>query len=71
MITVAHDSGARVGGHNELERIMRTSIEEVMRYAETRNVDNRIAAYVLAIDRVADTLRAARYLCLTFAAYCK
>ena len=43
--------------NNELERIMRTAFDEVMRYAETRKADNRIAAYMLAIDRVAYTLR--------------
>ena len=42
---------------DELERIMRTSFNGVMRTAETRNVGNRIAAYMLAIDRVAYTLR--------------
>jgi glutamate dehydrogenase (NAD(P)+) len=43
--------------NDELERIVRTSFDAVMGYAESRNVDNRIAAYMLAIDRVAYTLR--------------
>jgi glutamate dehydrogenase (NAD(P)+) len=29
----------------------------VVRYAETHNVHNRIAAYMLAIDRVAYTIK--------------
>jgi len=36
---------------------MRTSFAEVLQYAETHDVSNRIAAYMLAIDRVAYTLR--------------
>jgi glutamate dehydrogenase (NAD(P)+) len=36
---------------------MRTSFTEVLRYAETHDVSNRIAAYMLALDRVAYTLR--------------
>jgi len=41
----------------QLEHIMRSSFEDVVRYAETHNVNNRIAAYMLAIDRVAFTIR--------------
>jgi glutamate dehydrogenase (NAD(P)+) len=41
----------------QLEHIMRTSFEDVVRYAETHNVNNRIAAYMLAIDRVAYTIK--------------
>jgi len=36
---------------------LRTSFSEVLLYANTHNVTNRIAAYMLAIDRVAYTLR--------------
>jgi glutamate dehydrogenase (NAD(P)+) len=41
----------------QLEHIMRSSFEDVVRYAETHHVNNRIAAYMLAIDRVAYTIR--------------
>ncbi|HXZ26578.1 MAG TPA: Glu/Leu/Phe/Val dehydrogenase [Terriglobales bacterium] len=41
----------------QLEHIMRSSFEDVVRYAETHGVNNRIAAYMLAIDRVAYTIR--------------
>ena len=43
--------------NEQLEHIMRTAFEDVVRYAETHNVNNRIAAYMLAIDRVAFTIR--------------
>ena len=43
--------------NDQLDRTMRTSFAEVLRYAETQNVSNRIAAYMLAVDRVAYTLR--------------
>lgn len=43
--------------NDELERVMRMAFAEVLVYAETHKVDNRIAAYMLAIDRVAYTLR--------------
>ncbi|HYL16386.1 MAG TPA: Glu/Leu/Phe/Val dehydrogenase, partial [Terriglobales bacterium] len=43
--------------NDQLEHIMRSSFAEVLRYAEAHNVGNRIAAYMLAIDRVAFTLR--------------
>ena len=36
---------------------MRSSFEDVVRYAETHSVNNRIAAYMLAIDRVAYTIK--------------
>jgi eukaryotic-like serine/threonine-protein kinase len=42
---------------DQLDHTMRTSFAEVLQYAETRDVSNRIAAYMLAIDRVAYTLR--------------
>ena len=40
-----------------LQHNMRTAFAEVLKYAETHDVSNRIAAYMLAIDRVAFTLR--------------
>jgi glutamate dehydrogenase (NAD(P)+) len=43
--------------NDQLDHIMRTSFAEVLHYAQAHNVDNRIAAYMLAIDRVAYTLR--------------
>ncbi len=43
--------------NEQLEHIMRESFEAVVRYAETHAVNNRIAAYMLAIDRVAYTIR--------------
>ena len=43
--------------NEQLEHIMRTSFEDVVRYAEMHNVNNRIAAYMLAIDRVAYTIK--------------
>ena len=41
----------------QLEDIMVSSFEDVVRYAETHHVNNRIAAYMLAIDRVAYTIK--------------
>jgi len=43
--------------NEQLEHIMKTAFEDVVRYAETHGVNNRIAAYILAIDRVAYTIR--------------
>jgi glutamate dehydrogenase (NAD(P)+) len=43
--------------NEQLEHIMKTAFEDVVRYAETHAVNNRIAAYMLAIDRVAYTIR--------------
>jgi glutamate dehydrogenase (NAD(P)+) len=43
--------------NEQLEHIMVNAFEDVVRYAETHNVNNRIAAYMLAIDRVAYTIR--------------
>jgi glutamate dehydrogenase (NAD(P)+) len=37
--------------------VMERSFDEVVRYAETHKVNNRIAAYMLAIDRVAAALK--------------
>jgi glutamate dehydrogenase (NAD(P)+) len=36
---------------------MRSSFEDVVRFAETHGVNNRLAAYMLAIERVAFTIR--------------
>jgi len=38
--------------NEHLEDIMVTSFNDVVRYSETHKVNNRIAAYMLAIDRV-------------------
>ena len=43
--------------NQQLEDIMRASFEDVVRYADTHHVNNRIAAYMLAIDRVAYTIK--------------
>jgi len=43
--------------NEQLEHIMKESFEDVVRYADTHNVNNRIAAYMLAIDRVAFTIK--------------
>ena len=43
--------------NEHLETILRDSFEDVVRSAEAHNVNNRIAAYMLAIDRVAITIR--------------
>jgi glutamate dehydrogenase (NAD(P)+) len=43
--------------NEELAELMKTAFEDVVRYAKTHNVNNRIAAYMLAIDRVAYTIR--------------
>jgi len=43
--------------NSHLEDIMVGAFEDVARYSETHNVNNRIAAYMLAIDRVAYTIR--------------
>jgi glutamate dehydrogenase (NAD(P)+) len=43
--------------NEHLEDIMNTAFDDVVRYAETHGVNNRIAAYMLAIDRVAYTIR--------------
>ena len=40
-----------------LREVMEHSFDEVVRYAETHSVSNRIAAYMLAIDRVAFVLK--------------
>jgi glutamate dehydrogenase (NAD(P)+) len=43
--------------NEQLEHIMKTAFEDVVRYSETHGVNNRIAAYMLAIDRVGYTIR--------------
>ena len=43
--------------NEQLENILRDSFDDVVRYSEAHNVNNRIAAYMLAIDRVAQTIR--------------
>jgi glutamate dehydrogenase (NAD(P)+) len=43
--------------NEQMEDILRESFDDVVRYAEAHNVNNRIAAYMLAIDRVAITIR--------------
>ncbi len=43
--------------NEQLETILRSSFEDVVRYAEAHGVNNRIAAYMLAIDRVAYTIK--------------
>jgi glutamate dehydrogenase (NAD(P)+) len=43
--------------NEQLENTLRTSFAEVLYFASDHNVSNRIAAYMLAIDRVAYTLR--------------
>ena len=43
--------------NEQLETIMIAAFEDVVRYAQTHGVNNRIAAYMLAIDRVAYTIR--------------
>ncbi len=43
--------------NQRLQEVMEHSFDEVLQYAETHRVNNRIAAYMLAIDRVAKALR--------------
>jgi len=43
--------------NDRLAEIMKEAFQDVVRYSETHNVNNRIAAYMLAIDRVAYTIR--------------
>jgi glutamate dehydrogenase (NAD(P)+) len=44
--------------NSRLKDIMEQSFDEVVRYAEAHSVNNRVAAYMLAIDRVATALKA-------------
>ncbi|MGA2696241.1 MAG: Glu/Leu/Phe/Val dehydrogenase [Terriglobales bacterium] len=43
--------------NEQLGDIMKTAFRDVVQYAETHRVNNRIASYMLAIDRVAYTIR--------------
>ena len=43
--------------NEQLEFILRESFEYVVGYSDTHTVNNRIAAYMLAIDRVAHTIK--------------
>ena len=43
--------------NEQLEDILKESFDEVVRYSETHSVNNRIAAYMLAVDRVQFTIR--------------
>ncbi|HYH00656.1 MAG TPA: Glu/Leu/Phe/Val dehydrogenase [Terriglobales bacterium] len=43
--------------NEQLEHIMRSAFEDVVRTAEVHKVNNRIAAYMLAIDRVASAIK--------------
>ncbi len=43
--------------NERLKDVMDHSFDEVVRYAEVHSVSNRIAAYILAIDRVASVLK--------------
>ena len=43
--------------NEQLEDIMVNAFQDVVQYAENHKVNNRIAAYMLAIDRVAYTIR--------------
>jgi glutamate dehydrogenase (NAD(P)+) len=43
--------------NQQLEDILVDSFDSVVHYAETHSVNNRIAAYMLAIDRVAFTIK--------------
>jgi len=43
--------------NERLKDVMEHSFDEVVRYAETNEVSNRIAAYILAIARVASALK--------------
>jgi glutamate dehydrogenase (NAD(P)+) len=43
--------------NERLKQVIEHSFEEVVRYAEMHKVNNRIAAYMLAIDRVAYALK--------------
>ena len=43
--------------NQQLEEILAASFEDVVRYAEAHGVNNRIAAYMLAMDRVAFAIK--------------
>lgn len=46
--------------NTRLEEIMVNSFQDVVKYSDTHRVHNRIAAYMLALDRVAFAIEAAR-----------
>jgi glutamate dehydrogenase (NAD(P)+) len=43
--------------NTRLEELMVTNFDQVVSYAEKHSVNNRIAAYMLAIDRVAFAIK--------------
>ncbi len=43
--------------NERLEEILKESFEHVVHYSQTHGVHNRIAAYMLAMDRVAGAIR--------------
>jgi len=43
--------------NERLQDVMENSFDQVVRYAEAHSVNNRIAAYIMAIDRVARALK--------------
>jgi glutamate dehydrogenase (NAD(P)+) len=43
--------------NGRLQEVMENSFDDVLRYSETHGVNNRTAAYMLAIDRVAFVLK--------------
>jgi glutamate dehydrogenase (NAD(P)+) len=43
--------------NERLEEMMKASFEHVVHYSQAHDVNNRIAAYMLAVDRVADAIR--------------
>ncbi len=43
--------------NERLRDVMEQSFDQVVHYAETHRVDNRLAAYILSIDRVARALK--------------
>jgi glutamate dehydrogenase (NAD(P)+) len=43
--------------NKRLEEIMVESFHSVVKYAETHNANNRAAAYMLALDRVANAIK--------------
>ena len=43
--------------NERLQDVMEQSFDQVVLYAETHGVNNRIAAYIVAIDRVARALK--------------
>ena len=43
--------------NERLQDVMESSFDHVVHYAEAHGVNNRIAAYIVAIDRVARALQ--------------